>query len=172
MSNSSDNSKSDFKKFYAETLDGIKLVANNADHYLTQVVNFLMWTSAISFGIIAWFAINFVSNSAIRRTLGIFGLCLIIDSIIVAIYVISQVLKYWELTWRSTTRYYQGALLLAGNQYDPSVIKTLTQTILDAEKNASDRKKWVEGFPIRQLLIIHLVLLGCGIILYAITMFI
>lgn len=172
MSNPPDSPKQDFKDHYTESLDRIGLIAKNADHYLTQVVNFLMQTSAISFGIIAWFATNFVSNSSIRKTLGIFGLCLIIDSIIVAIYVISHVLKYWELTWRSTTRFYQGALLIAGNNYDTTVIETLTKTISSAGSDAIERNKWVETFPLRKLLIIHLVLLGSGLIFYAITMFV
>jgi hypothetical protein len=90
----------------------------------------------------------------------------------VAIYVISHVLKYWELTWRSTTRFYQGALLIAGNNYDTTVIETLTKTISSAGSDAIERNKWVETFPLRKLLIIHLVLLGSGLIFYAITMFV
>lgn len=172
MSNPPEVAKQEFKDSYIELIDIVGLLSKNADHYLTQVVNFLMWTSAISFGIIAWFAINFVSNSSIRKILGIFGLCLIIDSIIVAIYVISQVIKYWELTWRSTNRFYQGRILIAGNNYNIAVIETLKKIISSAQSDAVERNKWVETFPLRKLLIIHLALLGCGIIFYAITMFV
>jgi hypothetical protein len=42
MSNPPDSPKQDFKDHYTESLDRIGLIAKNADHYLTQVVNFLM----------------------------------------------------------------------------------------------------------------------------------
>jgi hypothetical protein len=171
MSHPENYTAEDFKKFYGETLESVGLIAKNADHHLTQIVRFLMWTSALSFGVIAWFATNFVSHNEASKTLALFGLVLLIDAIIIGIYVINQVFSYWELTWRSTNRLYQASLLLVGEQEGQKIPGPIITTIKSCQASAIERNQWVETFPLNQLLLIHLSLLGFGIVLYSITMF-
>jgi hypothetical protein len=161
----------EIKKLYGETLEKVELIAKNPEHHLTWVIRFLMWTCALSFGMIAWFATNFVTHNAISKMLALFGIVLIMDAIIIGVYVINQVFKYWELTWRSTNKLYQASLMLVGAQETPEMTGPLRDAVRTTKAIALERNRWTETFPVNQLLLIHLALLGSGIGLYSITMF-
>jgi hypothetical protein len=171
MNNPEEYTEEEIKKLYRETLERVELIAKNADHHLTQVVRFLMWTCALSFGVIAWIATNFVSHNEISKILVLFGIVFIIDAIIIGVYVINQVFTLWELTWRSTNKLYQTSLLLVGVQDNPEMIESIRDTVKTIKDTALKRNQWMERFPLNRLLLIHLSLLGFGIGFYSITIF-
>jgi hypothetical protein len=151
----------------------IESITKNADNSLQEVVNFLMWTSAFAFAIIAWFTTQLKPTLLIENWLGVLGLVLIIDSFIVSIYTIGEILKYREWTWRSLNRLYQVLLFLnvRTGETASETIETVTAILTSSMSDAKKRNDWVERFPIQSMVIIHLILLGIGLVFYSLTVF-
>jgi hypothetical protein len=61
--------------------------------------------------------------------------------------------------------------MLVGIQDNPEMTGSIRDAVNSTKETALKRNRWMERFPLNQLLLIHLSLLGFGIGFYSITIF-
>ena len=151
---------------------------NFADVFFRVITDFIKWTTTISIAII-FFITNLVSTkdsqnyfSNSQLTIFYFSILFLIISVIIAIFLFSNVMTYWSHKWHD----HQIMIQLLSTKLPENLRPEVIRYILDSFSKSSDqhleRKYWAHFSHYQYIMLFHLYMMLAGIIVFIIGYFI